>query len=186
MTGRRSSDARGFTLFEVIVALTITSLLLLGARAIFEQLADGAEQVVRAAAAGDAQANGDRLLRDLVERIEVEPGDTTGVGAHAFMGEAGGARFWTWCDVPAGWQERCHVTLGLLAERSDTVLVVAIDGGEVLPIRRHLYRGNLAYLLDAGNGGQWSRRWESVITPPLAIGVLSPADTLLLRIGDRG
>ena len=194
MRSPETAGRAGFTLLEVVVALAITGMVLLGARLVFGQLADGAERVAEEAAALDREANAMRYLRELVGSAEVQPAAEDGSGERAFVGEAGGVRFWTWCEVSAGWQERCQATLGLLADDSGgagragdaAVLAVRVGGGDVLTLRRGLRRARLAYLSDAALGGRWMRNWESTVSLPLAIGVLSADDTVIVRIGERG
>ncbi|HEV7586813.1 MAG TPA: prepilin-type N-terminal cleavage/methylation domain-containing protein [Longimicrobium sp.] len=171
----------GFTLLEVVVALAVSGLVLLGARVMLEQVADGAERIAAGAAGADRDANAERSLRDLVSRIEVSPGEGRRV-----VGDARGVSFSTWCDVPAGWQERCTATLGVVRVGEANVLALASPGLQVEPVRRGFERGSLLYLADPGEGGAWVRAWDSAVSSPLAIGVVIDADTLILRIGERG
>jgi hypothetical protein len=183
-TGRIDRARGGFAVLEVVVALAVGALVLLGARAMYAQLADDAGRIVDAASEADREANADALLRGLVGRAEVEP------RLRPFEGEAAGARFWTWCDTPAGWQERCRTTLGILSVDGAPLLALMADGGEVVPLRRDFHSGRLLYLRDASDGGAWARNWSSELSLPLAIGVVlerdAAADTLILRIGERG
>lgn len=176
----RSPNA-GFTLLEVVVALALSGLVLLGARVMLAQVADGAERIAAGAADADRGANAERMLRDLVGRIEVSPDE-----GRTVAGDARGASFSTWCDVAAGWQERCTATLGLVRAGSSNVLALAGTGLGVQPVRRGFERGTLLYLTDAGGGGTWVRGWTSAVAAPLAIGVVMDGDTLILRIGERG
>ena len=171
----------GFTLIEVVVALSLSAMLLLGARALFEQLGGHAEALVEAAAAADGEANGDALVRARVGAAEASPEP-----ARPFDGTADGARFHSLCESPAGWMERCHVTLGFIHAGQAPVLAVATDGGDPVAIRRGFREGRLIYLRDAGGGGAWTRGWSSTVQPPLAVGVVIDGDTSILRIGERG
>jgi prepilin-type N-terminal cleavage/methylation domain-containing protein len=179
---RHPDPARGgFTLIEVVVALSLSAMLLLGARALFEQLGGHAEAMVEAAAAADHDANGDAVVRSLVGAAETSPDP-----ARPFDGTADGARFHSWCESPAGWLERCHVTLGFVHAGEAPVLAVATDGGAPIALRRGFREGRLIYLRDAANGGAWTRGWSSTVQPPLAVGVVIDGDTAILRIGERG
>lgn len=171
----------GFTLIEVVVALSLSAMLLLGARALFEQLGGHAEAMVEAAAAADRDANADAVLRARVGAAEASPDP-----ARPFDGTADGARFHAWCETAAGWMERCRVTLGFIHAGQAPVLAVATDDGEPVVIRRGFRAGRLIYLRDAGNGGAWTRGWSSTVQPPLAVGVVIDGDTAILRIGERG
>jgi prepilin-type N-terminal cleavage/methylation domain-containing protein len=177
----RVSADEGFTLIEVVVALSISALLLVGARAVMEQLGGHAEAVVRAATAADREANGEAYVRALLGRAETSPEPE-----RRFDGTADGARFHTWCDVPGGWLERCPVTLGFIAAGDTAVLAVAAAEGDPVPVRRGFRAGKLIYLRDAADGGEWVRNWSSAVSTPLAVGIVIDADTTIVPIGERG
>jgi prepilin-type N-terminal cleavage/methylation domain-containing protein len=185
----RRRDRMGFTLIEVVVALALGGLILLGARRMLEQLADEAYRITRDAAAADADANGERVLRALAGRLEVGTGD-----AGPFAGEPAATRFTTWCEVPDGWLERCRVTLVIApaagAPASAPVLVAQIPGRAPLPLVRGVQADGLRYLVTAAHGGEWFRSWGEGITAPVALGVIrvrgEVRDTLIVRIGERG
>lgn len=177
----RFPDGRGgFTLLEVMVAITISAVLLLGARALVEQVGASAESISGTAAEVDREANAERLLRALVGRAE-QPRE-----GHEFAGTPRGVRFSTWCDVPAGWQERCSVSLGLLRAGGSNVLALELPGGEIVPVRRGFAEGRILYLRDPGEGGLWLREWSSSVAAPMALGVEMDGDTVILRLGERG
>lgn len=178
---RRSAVRSGFTLVEVLVALAIAGTVVVTARMLLEQLADDAERLVAHAAANDADANAERMLRELALRLEVGTDDS-----RRFAGEERAARFTSWCEVPRGWQERCTVTLAIDAQGAEPILAASLSTGELLVLRRGFSTATLRYLGDAARGGTWFRSWGESITAPLAIGVVLDADTLILRIGERG
>ncbi|HYW08759.1 MAG TPA: prepilin-type N-terminal cleavage/methylation domain-containing protein [Longimicrobium sp.] len=170
----------GFTLVEVVVALALAGLLLLGARVLLEQVGDAAERISGTAAEVDREANGERLLRAVVGSAE-QPS-----GARAFRGDARGARFTSWCDLAAGWQERCDVSLGVIRVGERNVLAMELPRGEVVALRHGFASGRVIYLRDAADGGSWLAEWASSVSLPLAVGVVLDGDTLILRVGERG
>ncbi|GJG89829.1 hypothetical protein tb265_50100 [Gemmatimonadetes bacterium T265] len=190
---RVAGDGRGFTLVELLVAVTIGALALAAAHAVLAQLVDGTAAVVRAAAAADRAANADRLLRDAVGQLEVRP--VTGPDVD---GTETTFRFSTWCDVPAGWQERCTARLAIDAVAGRPALVLSLrtdagsgpsgGAGEDTPVvlRTGFADGRLRYLSDPASGGRWAAAWSSRVTAPFALGVILDADTLIVRIGTRG
>jgi prepilin-type N-terminal cleavage/methylation domain-containing protein len=172
---------RGFTLVEIMVAIAIGGMVMLGARALLEALADEEHRMAGETAVQDARANGERTLRALVGRLEVgtsEGGPFTGVPAATSCT--------SWCDVPSGWQERCEVAIAFEIEGDAPVLVARLAGGRRLVLERGFHSGTLRYLNSAGAGGQWFQKWGTGITAPLALGVILDSDTLIVRIGERG
>ncbi|HEX2780180.1 MAG TPA: prepilin-type N-terminal cleavage/methylation domain-containing protein [Gemmatimonadaceae bacterium] len=178
---RRKPCRAGFTLLEVIVALAVSAVVVLGARMLAEQVGEAGRYVVAAATRADRDANGERMLRDLLLRLEVGTS-----GAANFAGAADSAAFSSWCDVPRGWRERCNVSLVVhRGEARDTLRVRTSSGLDFAALDRPS-PVSLRYLDDAGAGGRWFISWGAGITAPLAIGVVTPADTAILRIGERG
>jgi prepilin-type N-terminal cleavage/methylation domain-containing protein len=171
----------GFTLIEVLIAMAIGATVVLGARVLMERLGDGALRIGEAARAADADANGERLLRALVGSVEVGP-----EAALAFGGDEREARLTSWCETPAGWQERCRVTLVVGTLDGTPALLAALSTGDTLVVRRAARFAALRYLESAAGGGRWFRYWDDGLLAPRAIGVLLDGDTLIVRIGDRG
>jgi prepilin-type N-terminal cleavage/methylation domain-containing protein len=175
------SERAGFTLLEVVIALALAGMLLLGARSLLSVTGDGAERVTAEAAAVDRNANAARLLRDLALRAEVRFQD-----GPRFRGDGRGARWESWCEVPVGWLERCEVTLALLSVKGRRVLTLALPDGTIVPVREGFAEGHILYLRSAADGGAWSASWDSNIAPPLALGLVLDGDTVIVRIGERG
>lgn len=172
-------DRPGFTLVEVLVALVIGAMVLAGARGLMEGLADHAAATVRVARVGDSIANSERTVRQVVGNIALAPRLEP-----SFIGTPTQAGFASWCPSVFGGLEACSAHL--LVVRSDTAaeVVLALSTGMRLSIG-HGTTVRLRYLADAGAGGRWHARWDDVLTPPLAIGVLAGTDTMLFRIGER-
>jgi prepilin-type N-terminal cleavage/methylation domain-containing protein len=169
----------GFTLVEVMVALSVAAVVLLGARMMLGQLADGASRIASAASEADRDANADALLRTLAGRLEVTP-------ERRFHGEPHAVRFHTWCEVPDGWLERCEASIGVLERDTAAVLALTTTAGQVVPLRRGFAEAEILYLRDARGGGDWVRSWGAGITAPVGMGMVLDGDTAIIRIGDRG
>jgi prepilin-type N-terminal cleavage/methylation domain-containing protein len=172
---------RGFTLIELLVALLVGATVVLAARLMLEGVADEAGRVTRLAQRTDHDANADRLLRSTVAALDV---GTT--GTPPFTGDQRTAHFTSWCARPDGWQDRCAVTLAVTGDSAARALVLTIPGAQPLPIRTGFQHGELRYLADARDRGRWLPDWEAGLVPPIAIGVVLDADTLVLAIGERG
>jgi prepilin-type N-terminal cleavage/methylation domain-containing protein len=176
---------RGFTLIEVIAAVMVGAVILIGARELFIELDGAAQRIVVGSHAVDRDANAERLLRALTVRLEVGIDST-----RRFGGDEREAHFTSWCDVPSGWQERCDVTIRFDTLNGRMRLLLVRDTLSPIPVVTGLSGGRLRYLSSAVDGGVWFRTWSVGRTAPLAIGVLcdraAQGDTLVLRIGTRG
>jgi prepilin-type N-terminal cleavage/methylation domain-containing protein len=177
----RRRPRAGFTLIEVMVALAISGMVLLAARSVLSQLGADARRIEAAAAESDRVSNADRLLRDVVGRTENSSPD-----GPRFVGDARAARFATWCEVPAGWLERCDATLGIVQAGDALSLVLTLSDGELVPLRTGLRRARLKYLVDGGEGGHWTGEWTSRLSTPAAVGVEVDDSTLIVPLGERG
>lgn len=182
MSHVRSRGARpGFTLVELVVALGVGALALLAARSALVQIAGAADVALAAARRADREANAERLLRATVGQIE------TGVQAdRAFAGDEHAATFPTWCDTPSGQHVPCRARLA--ADSADgrpalTLTLTVAGRPDTVVLRRAAQDIGLRYLTSPEAGGRWVPSWPPAITPPLALGVVADADTLILRVG---
>jgi prepilin-type N-terminal cleavage/methylation domain-containing protein len=178
---RNRSGVPGFTLIEVIVALVVSAIVLLGARAMLGETGDDALRITVQTQRSDRDANAERQLRGLVLHLELGAGESS-----QFAGDPGRASFASWCDVPGGWQERCAVTLSLVPRSYGVALVAHTSVNGDIVVRDSVRAGALRYLTRVSDGGEWIRVWGAGITAPLAIGVILDADTLIVPIGERG
>jgi prepilin-type N-terminal cleavage/methylation domain-containing protein len=175
------ASAQGFTLFEIVIALSIGGIVLLAARQLLTELADGATRVGHHSMLGDREANGERLLRELFARLEVSPDS-----GRAFGGDPSRVSFSSWCDTPDGWQERCAVVVASGGSGTAHMLTAALPNGGTISLLTRESAVTIAYLRDPGNGGVWLDRWPDGISAPVAIGIVAGSDTMLVRIGERG
>jgi len=179
---RRSlASQSGFTLIEVVFALVVSAIVILGARAMLDETGDDALRIAAQAQRVDRDANAERELRALVLHLELGAGESS-----QFAGDPGRASFSSWCDAPGGWQERCAVTLALVTRARGVALVAHTSVNGDIVVRDSVRSGALRYLTRVSGGGEWIRVWGAGITAPLAIGVILDTDTLIVPIGERG
>lgn len=168
-------SARGFAVLEIVVALAIAGIVLLTARQLALSVMQGAERVEHTATGADRDANGERVLRALIARMEVT--DTS----RLFAGDETSNVADSWCETRYGGLSRCRLSLRIARDTlwmvQDSIAPVGLLGvGTGAAFR---------YLADAHDGGTWIRHWGRSLTLPQAI-VLIRSDTSYFRIGDRG
>jgi len=174
---------RGFTLIELVVALTVAALVVGVAHSLIVALGDGAAGLTEAAVNADSESNRERFLKGVVKRLNAGSLEAT------FDGTPDRARFKSWCNTPNGWLESCEVelTMAMVRSRSRFEVKVELQGqSQEFLLASDFEAGVLRYLSDARLGGRWMTVWGESVTAPLAIGVVIDGDTTVLRVGDRG
>ncbi len=174
----------GFTLVEVLVALSLAGLAALLAHAVFRSVLDGGATLVRQRMALDREMNAERWLVETLGSVEVGlEGDTP------FRGSAERLECTTLVQVAGGWRER--VTLVLTWSGSS---LVAQAGHDRVVLRDSVSAFAIDYLIEPGLHARWVRGWESPVSAPLAVRLRTTArvsgvertDTLLVPLGARG
>jgi prepilin-type N-terminal cleavage/methylation domain-containing protein len=172
----------GFTLIEVMVALTIAGLVILTAERLFAGAGDGARVLTEARDRLDQDANAHRWLEATFLSLAVGDSGTTG-----FTGDRDRVRFTAWQLTPGGWFEPRDIDLAM----SDGQLVAGIASGESLTLADSVTDLAFDYLLDPGADTRWVQQWVSPVSAPLAVRVRlgrarGVVDTLLFLIKERG
>jgi prepilin-type N-terminal cleavage/methylation domain-containing protein len=171
---------RGFTLVELVAALCLSGLVLLGAQALLSQLGESGERFAHEAADADARANGVRVLRSLVRHAE------RGLdSADRFTGDAVSARFTSSCLNAAGSLEPCHVRLVVGAVGDTATLTAVVSASDTLLLWTRRNMAALRYY-DAGRREDpWLAEWPASVAVPAAIAIVLSTDTVVLRAGGR-
>jgi prepilin-type N-terminal cleavage/methylation domain-containing protein len=169
----------GFTLLEVMVALTIGAMAVLGAAVLLSALGDRAAALHERARKMDFEGNAERTLREVAASLEVRASLRP-----SFVGDASSATFYAWCAIPAGWLSRCTVRLAFERDSAGSAWILRLVRGDttVIPVRTGVAAGVLRYLVDPRAGGQWAEQWSTLV-PPAAVALVADGDTLLVRLG---
>lgn len=175
---------RGFTLIEVLVALTLTGFVAMLVGRVFTGVADGAKAASRFALEQDRAMNAERWLVEALGSIAVGMD-----GDSPFDGTPDRLRCAAWIRVPGGWLERQEVELGYRDGRLE-----ALVGTDTVVVFDNVDAAALDYLMELGATSRWVSRWQSPVSAPLAVrlrvthgpGGRVRADTLLVLIGGRG
>src|SRR6266576_728478 len=120
-----TSTLAGFTLIEVLVALTIGAIVVLFAHELFGALADRGRALTVARTALDRSANARRWLDATFLSLDV---GTEGAGG--FDGRPDHATFTTWLPTADGWFERRSVSLA----RDNDGLVASVAPGQAIAL----------------------------------------------------
>ena len=169
----------GFTLIEVLVALTLSALVVLLAHRVFTGVVDGSARLQDARTTLDHDANAHRALAEMFGSLDI---GTEGAGG--FAGRPARVEFTAWQRVPAGWLERRRVVITVEGD----VLVARSD--RTLALQDSVSRVDFDYLLEPGANAAWVREWISPVSAPVAVRVRivrgTATDTLLFIVGPRG
>ena len=173
-------DRRGMTIIELMAALSIAGLLLLGGRSLLDQLARAQKTLGRSARATDELSNATRTLYALARRADVRPDS-----ASRFIGDSTNASFRTWCERTGGWLEPCGLTVLIDVGPDSSSLVGQLSTGGVLILARWPGAGTLRYLDVSGQREQWVSQWGRSIVPPAALALVVPGDTIVVPVVGR-
>jgi prepilin-type N-terminal cleavage/methylation domain-containing protein len=183
---------RGFTLIEVMVALTLGALVVLLAHRLFTSVADGASRLTDARQTLDRDANARRWLAAAFGSLDV------GSAGGGFAGEPSHVEFGSWQLTQYGWFSRRRITL----TRNGTHLV-ALEPPDSIDLSDNVSDLQLDYLLEVGSDGQsdstpgalgegarFVSEWISPVSAPIAIRLrisrVEGVDTLFVILGPRG
>ena len=179
------SSRAGLSVLEVLMAVGLTAVAILGATGILLQLQSVSARIVSAESATRSVEARSDLLRLLVAQV-VAPRDT----AESFRGGSKSASFVSMCRVARGFLERCRATVRVVSKREGVSLSVSVPAQPPISLASGASAISLLYRSDSREGGKWLSAWDSSVGVPLGIGIVRQtsiaADTVFLRIGPRG
>lgn len=179
--GTRRRVPRGFSLIELVVALSIGGSVLFSVRMVVGLLADHARIVSESRAELARDVNGARLLRLMLLQSVVGTEPTA-----RFAGDAASITLETWCLMPMGWSERCRADLAITGVTNETVrakVVAHLSTGERLDLVEVPGPVRFGFLVESEGRREWSDVWSPSPVAPRAIGVFMPGDTIVMRVG---
>jgi prepilin-type N-terminal cleavage/methylation domain-containing protein len=168
----------GTTLIEVIAAIAIGAVAILGGVLLMNQVTDTGLRISRDGRASAHEGNSVRTLRRLLR--EAQPSfDST----KRFRGDARSLDYITRCQMPSGWTEICHVTVSIDSIGDSSAVTAQFDGGNQFVLERHAGLLAFRYFDPVFRDSAWSTRWATSATLPLALGIVSAGDTMVLPVG---
>ena len=177
----------GFTLLELMVSLSVGSLVIATAATLLFGLRDVATQVDRVSTQAAHNTNARRVFRGLLANVDVGQREPV-------QGSSDEVRIDTHCRFRTLWLVACRARLRV-APASDGVRVSAtlelleadpadqFQGGltkadsVTLTLWEGLSRAKFIYLVDAARGGTWAEAWNAQ-SAPRGLGVVMDNDTL--------
>lgn len=168
---------RGFTLVEVLVALTVGGMAVSAAAALIGVLNERASAIAAAHARMDRDANAERILRGLWRNLRLAP--------EGLRGDALSVAIRSWCETADGWLEACVAHLEVQRRDDASSLMLRLVGTRIQTL--HLFPGAermaFRYLSEVRYGGTWSSSWTEQVLP-IAVGLIVDRDTIVLAVRD--
>jgi hypothetical protein len=163
---------------ELLAALSISGLVMLGGIILVDQVTDSSGRIVRSGLIAASDGNGARVLRQLMFDARV-----TADSLDRFRGDERSTEFSTMCQRPGGWLEPCRAALGIDWRQDTSVVMARLSTGEHLELARRPGIVELRYLDPALRDSIWLHRWALSIAMPVAIGLVSENDTSIFSLG---
>lgn len=173
------AERLGVTLFELLVALTLAGLAMLGGILLLDQVNGGGRRIDAASRRDALEINGDRALTRLL--ADARPTTDT---ADRFRGDEQNASFLGLCDTPSAWPETCHVLLSITSGGDSSALVAQPGAHPAFEVRHVLGHAGFRYLdLARQADTAWLARWMTSISLPGAVALITPFDTTVFPLG---
>jgi hypothetical protein len=164
------------TLIELIAAIAIAGIVLLGAILLLDVVDDNSMRLRRDV----SQSNDSVATAHLVAQLL----SNASLGSDSMEGFAGSSRdlsFWTRCADPRGWNARCHSTLTLADARDGAVLRASARGANEQTLGR--YRASAYFQYFDVDHERWRASWNATATMPAALAIVSDRDSTIYSIG---
>lgn len=166
---------RGTTLVELMAALALSGIVLLGAHGLLSALTVTRAALAQRASVLEEIGVGFRHLREALMMSEAVES-----GAAPFFGDATGAAFSSRCRSGGGWYERCRVELQLTPYGAFTRLQMRERSGGWTEVLRREGSAHMLYRAMESDTAVWRDRWGTSIARPNAIGLAVGMDTIVL------
>lgn len=170
--------ARGYTLIELLAALTLLGLIFGIGLAVIDSVRATSRSLDRAIGELDQRGTGEREFSDVLARVTAAP-----PGRAGFSGSSASMEFRSRCDSPHGWLAPCRVRVNVVPGAHIVIRIEMEDFSAPRELAVALRGAHLVYLPDQSDGAEWTRGWGVEIAPPAAVGVVTDRDTVSFRVG---
>jgi prepilin-type N-terminal cleavage/methylation domain-containing protein len=174
----RRVERCGFTLLELIAAMSLMGFVMLGGIMLIDQLNDSSARIAadakRAARDGNAQRLLARLLLDATSSTD---------STRRFRGDSLSVEFWTWCEASGGWMTPCKATLAIDEQTDSSAVLADLSTGGSFSLRRQAGHRQIRYYDPTSpTDTVWLGHWSSSVTLPAALGLVGPVDTIMYPV----
>jgi hypothetical protein len=164
------------TLIDLLAAIAVGGLVLLGAVLLLNGVEDTARRARDDAERMTADASPSAELRELFNDVFASFDST-----QRFEGDERSMSFSTRCAAAEGWSTPCRATVAIDDSRTTASLRVRSGDARWRTLQRYVGDAHLRYF-DAARG-EWRASWFSSASVPDAIGVVVSGDTLIYAVG---
>jgi prepilin-type N-terminal cleavage/methylation domain-containing protein len=177
MRSRDPRARRGFTLLELLVALTVGLAAIAMVRSQVADLIGIARALPDRSWRSDSVANAPRLLRDVLTHADGLV-DTT----KRIRGDSVALLLMAWCPTADMLPQACSASLVLDTRAPRATLALRVQGRTLaaIPAARD---AALLYLTDVEPTRRWVERWPASVAPPRAVALVAGGDTVVFPIG---
>ena len=172
------SNRRGMTLLEIVVALALAFAVVSLGAGLLSRADDARARINVASDESGREANGERLLGELLLQAESSTDST-----RAFRGEGRSLECWTWCLTSRGFATRCSVTLSIDSLSDSSVVTAQTNAGASYVLKRQLGAAQFRYIDASASDSGWPARWSTNTTLPIAIAIVTLTDTVVYPVG---
>jgi prepilin-type N-terminal cleavage/methylation domain-containing protein len=170
---------RGFALLELIAAMAIAAVLMVGARVLLLQASIDLRRVGLEVFETDSAAVAERALRLAVGRLDHVAARMTGTPERA--------AFASWCDNEFGDIEPCDVEIAIVDAGPSLRVVMRSEGmPHDVTVRTDLGNARFIYRVPPEYGSAWLNDWVNAHAPARAIGLIMGTDALVVDVRERG
>jgi prepilin-type N-terminal cleavage/methylation domain-containing protein len=175
---RHPSPRRGMTLLEIIAALAIAGMALLGGILLLDAVNDDASRIARDGAAQASDGNAAAAVGRMLLETEASFDSTK-----RFRGSERSLDYFTRCAVPSGWTEPCHVMLAIDSLPDGSAISAQPDGGDRFVFARYAGIAEFRFFDATSRDSSWLTSWRTSATLPSAVAIVVGADTVVLPVG---
>jgi hypothetical protein len=164
------------TVVELMAAMAIAGLVLLGALLLLDSVSDSVRRIDDDAASVIAAGAQSGLLHQLLNDAAA-----TFDSSKRYEGDERGFSFWTRCAQPQGWMAPCRVGVTIADGLRGSAFRVSFENGDERTLQHYDHVARLRYF-DSDHEA-WRAGWSASATIPAALELVAGNDTMVYSMG---